>query len=77
MILVRTKPVYRPWLTVPLGVTVFLAFAFIAEMKAPWWVIVPSIAFGGVLSLTGCYLGSRIPPRQEKKEVVSLSGAAE
>ncbi len=75
-ILMHTKPVYRPWLTAPLGSMAFFTFAFLSDSKAPWWMAIAVIAVGGVLSLAGCYLGSRMAQRQPK-EVVALSGAAE
>ena len=56
MILVHTKPNYRPWLTAPLGAMAFFALAFIADSHAPWWAGVAAIALGGMLSLTGCSL---------------------
>lgn len=76
MILVRTKPFYRPWLTAPLGAMAFFALAFLSDSHAPWWAAVAVIAFGGALSLAGCWLGARIG-RGPRKDTASLVGVVE
>lgn len=76
MILVHTKPYYRPWLTAPLGAMAFFALAFISDSRAPWWAAVAAVASGGMLSLTGCFLGARIG-RGPRKDTASLAGAVE
>ena len=51
-ILVNLRWWYRPWLTAPLGA---MALSFPYTILAPWMAIL-----FGVLSLIGCFLGSRI-----------------
>jgi len=76
IILVHTKPFYRPWLTAPLGSMAFFAFAFLSDSKAPWWAGVLVVALGGVLSLAGCVVGSQIA-RCRRREMASLAGVVE
>jgi hypothetical protein len=60
MLLMHTKPVYRPWITAPLGAMAFYSFAFFTESKAAWWAVLGVVAVSGLLSLAGCFAGSRI-----------------
>ncbi len=76
MLLMHTKPVYRPWITAPLGAMAFFSFAFFTESKAPWWAVLGVVVISGLLSLAGCFAGSRIRWRRGK-EVGDLAGAVE
>jgi hypothetical protein len=76
MLLMHTKPFYRPWLTAPLGAMAFYTFAFLADSNAPWWAVVGFAAIGGLLSLAGCFAGSRIRWRRGK-EAGDLAGVVE
>ncbi len=68
---------YRPWLTAPLGAMAFYSFAFFIESKAPWRAVAGIVVIGGLLSLAGCFAGSRMTWRRRSKEAVTLSGVAE